>query len=56
MTRKVARIDVSAMPDMARLAREVARDGRPCVLQEDSVDIPDLKRLNPRTGHQHQNR
>jgi hypothetical protein len=39
MTREVARIDISTMPDLARLAREVARDGRRRVLQEGSTDI-----------------
>lgn len=39
MTLEPATVDVSDLPDVARLAREVARDGRPRVLPADSCDL-----------------
>ena len=48
MTREAAPIDLSTMPDLARLAREVARDGRPRVLREDGADVAVLSPARPR--------
>ncbi len=39
MTRELAPIDVSAMPDVARLAQEVARTRTPIVLREGGEDV-----------------
>jgi hypothetical protein len=39
MVRDAAYVDISAMPEVARLAKEVARDGRPRVLREADTDI-----------------
>jgi hypothetical protein len=39
MTRELAPIDISTMPDLARLAEEVARTGMPRVLRQDDTDI-----------------
>jgi hypothetical protein len=47
MTREDVRIDVSTMPELARLVHEVARDGRRRVLQEDSIDIAVLSPTRP---------
>ncbi|MFN8559857.1 MAG: hypothetical protein U0531_21735 [Dehalococcoidia bacterium] len=42
MTRDVAPIDIGAMPDLARLAEEVARTGMARVLQRDHEDVARL--------------
>jgi hypothetical protein len=39
MARDAIPIDVSTMPDLARLVKEVARDGRPRVLREANADV-----------------
>lgn len=39
MARAATVIDVRTMPDLARLAREVAEDGRPRVLRDADVDL-----------------
>jgi hypothetical protein len=39
MAREATPIDLSTMPDLARLAREVARDGTPRVLREEGTDV-----------------
>src|SRR3954470_23018053 len=39
MTREALRIDITTMPDLARLAREVARTGTPLVLHQDETDV-----------------
>ena len=48
MTRDAAPIDLSTMPDLARLAREVARDGTPRVLREDGADVAVLSPARPK--------
>jgi hypothetical protein len=39
MSRQAPPIDVGDLPDLARLAREVARDGRPRVLRDEGRDL-----------------
>ena len=39
MTREATRIDISAMPELARLADEVARTGMPQVLERDNKPV-----------------
>jgi hypothetical protein len=39
MTREPASIDISAIPELARVARKVARTGRSCVLRQDGADV-----------------
>jgi hypothetical protein len=39
MTRDATVIDIGDMPDLARLARQVASDGRLRVLREDGTDL-----------------
>jgi len=46
-------IDAEAMPDLARLAREVAHSGRPCVLRENGED---LAIITPATANEPSNR
>src|SRR5207244_3460205 len=48
MTREALPIDIHTMPDLARLAKEVARDGRPRVLREDETDLAILSPARPR--------
>ena len=50
MTRELAPIDVSAMPDVARLAQEVARTGRPRVLRQDGTDLAVISPARRRGG------
>ena len=47
MTRELAPIDVSTMPDVARLAQEVARTGRPRVLTQGGTDLAVLSPARP---------
>lgn len=39
MTSQLARIEISTMPDLARLADEVARTRRPCLLQRGDDEV-----------------
>src|SRR5215213_5339087 len=48
MTREAAPIDLSTMPDLARLAREVARDGTPRVLREEGADVAVISPARPK--------
>ena|SRR5215208_7824865 len=48
MTREATPIDLSTMPDLARLAREVARDGTPRVLREDGADVAVISPARPK--------
>jgi hypothetical protein len=48
MTREAAPIDLATMPDLARLANEVARDGTSRVLRQDGADVAVLAPVRPR--------
>jgi hypothetical protein len=48
MTRDVIPVDINAVTDLARLAREVARDGTPRVLREKDVDVAILSPARPK--------
>ena len=39
MTREADSIDISSLPDLAQLADEVARTGRPCVLRRGDTNV-----------------
>src|SRR5262245_37964261 len=39
MTREAVPVDISTMPEVARLVREMARDGRPRRLREAGTDL-----------------
>ena len=43
MTHEAASIDVSAMPEVARLAETVARSGRPHVLRQGDVVVAEIR-------------
>ena len=49
MTREVTHIDISTMPEISRLAKEVARDGRPRVLRADGTDLAVLSPVRSRS-------
>ena len=55
MIREAIRVDISTMPDLLRLAEEVARTQQPHVLQRDNNDvailIPARARGRRRTGN-----
>ena len=48
MARDVMPLDVSAMPELANLARELARDGRTVVLRVDDGDLVILSPIRRR--------
>ena len=48
MTRERMVIDISTMPEVARLAEEVARTGQACVLQRGGADVAILSPAHPR--------
>jgi hypothetical protein len=48
MTREAAGIDISTMPDLARLAEEVARTRTPRVLRRGDEDIAVLSPARPK--------
>ena len=48
MTREAARIDISTMPDLARLAEEVARTRTPRVLRRGDEDLAVLSPARPK--------
>lgn len=48
MVREAEIVDVASMPDLARLAREVARDGRRRVLRDAETNIAILSPARPR--------
>ena len=48
MTREAARIDISTMPDLARLAEEVARTRTPRVLRRGDEDLAILSPTTPK--------
>jgi hypothetical protein len=52
MARVIASIDISAMPDLARLADEVARTRTPCVLRRGDEEIAVLSPARPRRRRQ----
>ena len=52
MTRDMAAIDISDVPELARLAQEVAEDGRSRVLRAHGTDLAVLTPVRPRaTAH-----
>ena len=48
MTREAARIEISTMPDLARLAEEVARTRTPRVLRRGDEDLAVLSPAKPK--------
>lgn len=50
MTSEAAPIDIETMPDLARLAREVASTGKRRVLRENGAEIAVLAPARPRRG------
>lgn len=53
MPRQLASVDIATMPDLARLAREVATTGRSCVLRQDGTDVAILSPARPRRRPRH---
>jgi hypothetical protein len=47
MTREAVPVDIGSLPDLARLAKEVAQDGKPRVLQEGGTDVAILSPIRP---------
>jgi hypothetical protein len=48
MTLEVTSLDVSAIPELAKLARETAREGRTVVLRVDDIDLAVLSPFSRR--------
>ncbi len=48
MAREAAAVDISTMPDLVRLAEEVARTGTPRVLRRGDTDIAILSPAKPK--------
>ena len=48
MAEEATAIDISSMPEVARLAQEVAKAGRPHVLRQDDRDVAILSPARPR--------
>ena len=52
MTQEARPVDISTMPDLARLAEEVARTGQPRVLRQNNVDVAIISPARPRRRRQ----
>ena len=50
MAEEATAIDISSMPEVARLAQEVAKTGRPHVLRQEDRDVAVLSPARPRRG------
>lgn len=48
MVREAEPIDISTMPDLARLAQEVARTGKPRLLRDHDQDVAVLSPARPK--------
>lgn len=47
MSSKAQAIEIGEMPELARLAREVAKSGEPCVLHDHGAEIAVVSPIHP---------